>query len=116
MKEGEELLFDVLGNQWHKQCHPELSQANAMIHARDDYNRIQDPAVDNPSMLGAGSTPIAEDEPVFLIRAQDQVSAEAVRYWAYLNETSGGDYEASRLARQQANAMDAWPNKKLADL
>ena len=87
-----------------------------MIHARDDYNRIQDPALSDPSLLSNGSTPIAEDEPVFLLRGQDMSAAEAVRYWAYLNETNGGDYEASRLARQQANAMDAWPEKKLADV
>ena len=32
-----------------------------MIHARDDYNRIQDPA-----------GKIGHDEPVFLLRAQDR--------------------------------------------
>lgn len=43
-----------------------------MIHARSDYNRIQDPAVDDPSLLSEGSTPIGVDEPVFLLRAKDQ--------------------------------------------
>ena len=33
-----------------------------MIHARDDYNRIQDPAGKIPA-----------DEPVFLLRAQDEL-------------------------------------------
>ena len=76
-----------------------------MLHAREDYNRIQDPE---------GKIP--EDEPVFIIRAQDAVSGDAVRYWASLNEQVGGSFEASKLARQQAARMDAWPVKKPADL
>lgn len=33
---------------------------------------MQDPALSDPSLLGEGSTPIAEDEPVCLFRAQDK--------------------------------------------
>lgn len=44
-----------------------------MKHARADYNRMgHDPALDNPELLTPGSTPIAEDEPVCLFRAQDK--------------------------------------------
>jgi hypothetical protein len=43
-----------------------------MIHARDDYNRMQDPALEDPSMLSEGSTAIGTDEPVCLFRAQDK--------------------------------------------
>lgn len=76
-----------------------------MIHARADYNRMQDP-------IGK----IAADEPVFLIRAQDIVSGDAVRAWADLNDKVGGDAEASCLAREHAGKMDAWPLKKKCDL
>lgn len=76
-----------------------------MIHARDDYNRIQDP-----------ENKIGDDEPVFLIRAQDIVSGEAVRAWAKLNDFYGGSQEASKLARAHADKMDAWPKKKKCDL
>jgi hypothetical protein len=76
-----------------------------MIHARADYNRMQDPA-----------GKIAAEEPVFLIRAQDIVSGDAVRAWADLNDKVGGDAEASRLAREHACKMDAWPLKKKCDL
>jgi len=75
-----------------------------MNHAREDYDRIQDPE---------GKIP--EDEPVFLIRGQDRVGAHAVRHWAFLNEYAGGDPELSRLAREHADRMDAWPKKKYAD-
>jgi len=76
-----------------------------MIHARADYNRIQDPA-----------NKIPQDEPVFLLRGQDKVAAAAVRVWAALNDEAGGDPEASRLAREHADKMDVWPTKKTADL
>ena len=43
-----------------------------MIHARPDYNRFQDPALHDPSLLGNFCSPIGEDEPVFLFRAKDE--------------------------------------------
>ncbi len=75
-----------------------------MRHARADYDRIQDPA---------GKIP--EDEPVFLIRGQDKVGADAVRAWADLHKWSGGDPKLTALAREQADKMEAWPTKKSAD-
>jgi hypothetical protein len=74
-------------------------------HARDDYDRR---IVDLEEKIPA-------DEPVFILRAQDKVAAETVRIWANLNEDAGGDPELSRLARNHAIAMDAWPVKKAAD-
>lgn len=76
-----------------------------MKHAREDYNRR---IVDTDDEIPG-------DEPVFLIRAQDQVSGDAVRAWADLNENAGGDPELSRLAREHAELMDKWPVKKPAD-
>lgn len=76
-----------------------------MRHARPDYDRIQDPA---------GLIP--KDEPVFIIRAQDVSSGDAVRAWADLNDANRGDPRASNLAREHADQMDAWPIKKPADL
>lgn len=76
-----------------------------MKHARDDYNRIQDPA---------GIIP--EDEPVFLIRGQDVHAAAAVRDYACRVEAAGGDAELVRRSFEQAERMDAWPKKKAPDL
>jgi hypothetical protein len=76
-----------------------------MKHARADYNRLQDP--DNL---------IPEDEPVFLLRAQDKTAARVVRYWARLNEQLKGDPELIGLAKKQAERMEAWPVKKVADV
>jgi hypothetical protein len=75
-----------------------------MKHARSDYN--------DPDL----HLRIPDDEPVFLIRAQDIVSGDAVRAWANLHDQAGGDPKLSRLAREHARLMDSWPKKKVADL
>jgi hypothetical protein len=77
-----------------------------MKHARPDYNRIQDPA---------GLIP--PDEPVFLLRAQDEFAADTLRDYAarvQLNRGASADLVAATLT--QADAMDAWPHHKAPDL
>lgn len=74
-----------------------------MLHARRDYDRIQDPHGKIPA-----------DEPVFLLRAQDGTAAHVVRFWAMLN--AEGDKNAVQLALDHADRMDAWPTKKQADV
>lgn len=76
-----------------------------MLHPRKDYQRIQDPA---------GLIP--ENEPVFMLRAQDTVAARTVRDWTEYNKDAGGDPKLSEMAREHAAKMDLWPVKKLADL
>lgn len=68
-----------------------------MLHARPDYNRIQDPA-------GL----IAEDEPVFLLRAQDKTAPHIVEAWAQSQEQIGGDPELISFAREHAKRMREW--------
>lgn len=88
-----------------------------MIHSRSDYQRIQDP-----------ENKILADEPVFLLRAQDETAAETVRYWIrqqkkLIKRDSGNmtatTYEQRRkliaLADAHAYRMDDWPCKKAAD-
>lgn len=76
-----------------------------MLHARPDYNRIQDPL-----------NKIPFDEPVFLLRGQDRTAAALVQAWADVNDKSGGDAAMSEMARVHAAKMEQWPTKKLADL
>jgi hypothetical protein len=76
-----------------------------MIHARDDYNRIQDPMNKIPLL-----------EPVFLLRAQDLLAANCVRTWADLNDANKGDPLLSAAAREQARKMEAWHPHKMPDL
>lgn len=74
-----------------------------MKHAREDYNRIQDP-----------EHKIPEDEPVFLLRGQDKVAASAVRYWAVLAYRMGAKPDIVDAAgkcdgRMAAGASDQNP-------
>jgi hypothetical protein len=79
-----------------------------MIHAREDYNRIQDPA-----------GKIGVDEPVFLLRAQDKFAPEVVAYWASLVLREGTSPEIAGLAMQHSRTMKDWQHvngKKTPDL
>ena len=77
-----------------------------MLHARADYNeRFQDAA-----------NLIPADEPVFLIRGQDQVGADAVRAWAHLHRNNGGSDIVYARAMAHADLMEAWPKHKAADM
>jgi hypothetical protein len=71
-----------------------------MRHAREDYNRIQDPA---------GLIP--EDEPVFLLRAKDVSAPFVVRHWATIAEQIGADPEIVASARMHARRMEAWQER-----
>jgi hypothetical protein len=68
-----------------------------MKHARNDYERIQDPA---------GLIPV--DEPVFLIRAKGEVGPLTVDKWADYAEQAGADHEIISHARNHAQLMRKW--------
>lgn len=88
-----------------------------MKHARTDYNRIQDPAVKDKSLLKLGATPIGIDEPVFLLRAQDRTAAMTLRFWAFIQKAFPDyDPKAVALAEEHARLMDEWPHKKTSDV
>lgn len=75
-----------------------------MKHARDDYNRIQDPAGLIPS-----------EEPVFLLRGQDELASRTLEIYADMADAVGLT-EIARLTREQARLMLNWPKHKLPDL
>ena len=79
-----------------------------MKHAREDYNRIQDPE---------GKIP--EDEPVFLIRGQDLAGPQTLREWARVAEAYGASEEICNKALAHADAMIEYQRKtrhKVPDL
>ncbi len=53
-------------------------------------------------------------EPVFLLRAQDELAAETVRCWAAYARAAGRP-EMAAEADRIAEAMAAWPARKLPD-
>lgn len=91
-----------------------------MIHARDDYNRIQDPAIGDPSLLGDGCSPIAEDEPVFLLRARDKAMMPMLA--AYYKATAmnpHGDLRMLDSITEHMHLVKKWQTEheaKTADL
>jgi len=79
-----------------------------MIHARADYNRIQDP-----------ENKIPAEEPVFLLRGQDQLAPQLLRDWATRLEQLGGDPLMVAIVRGHAEGMVEWQvlhGKKIPDL
>jgi hypothetical protein len=73
-----------------------------MIHATEKYNRIQDPA---------GIIP--ENEPVFLLRAQDIHAVIAVSAWLKsYREDPGHDEERAKEAMLHIYKMENWKVKK----
>ncbi len=75
-----------------------------MKHAREDYNRIQDPA---------GLIP--EDEPVILLRGQDKLAPLVLRYYAMLCRRAKAD-DAADLIDAQVDLMLKWHKRKIPDL
>lgn len=68
-----------------------------MIHARTDYQDIQDP-----------QGRIADDEPVFLLRAKDKIAPTIVRAWAKHLKANGGDAATANRAMEWAKEMERW--------
>ena len=66
-----------------------------MLHAREDYNRIQDPL-----------NKIGEDEPVFLLRAKDKFAPDVVDEWA--DRVASHDIELAVSIHKFADHMRAW--------
>jgi hypothetical protein len=64
-------------------------------------------------------TPLPDDEPVFVLRAQDMIAADMVRlYSAHFLRVSDGSPEAIETYWRIlaiADRMDAWPIKKVPD-
>lgn len=75
-----------------------------MKHAREDYDRFQDPA---------GLIP--EDEPVVLLRGQDSLAVRALEYYAELCEDNQAPDIAAKV-KEHVALMKQWPKKKIPDL
>ena len=76
-----------------------------MKHARQDYNRIQDP-----------ENKIPEDEPVFLLRGQDRFATVAVASYLETLKANGLSGPIVDQTEKHLRAMKDWPVKKTPDL
>ena len=76
-----------------------------MLHARKDYNRIQDP-------LNAKDKGIPKDEPVFLLRAQDPLFVPMLYMYAHLASMLGCDSRMVQMVIAHAEFAKLWPVRK----
>lgn len=76
-----------------------------MLHARTDYQNIQ-----------SSETTIAEDEPVFLLRAKDMLAPATLEFWAGKLDEAGGDPETSEHVRQWAALMRTWQEANVSKI
>lgn len=76
-----------------------------MKHARDDYAPIQDPR---------GLIP--EDEPVFLLRAQDICAPFALLEWTYQAERHGVSQLMVEAVSKQTELMREWQQQHLVKI
>ncbi len=58
---------------------------------------------DDPCLANA-----ADDEPLFVLRAQDNMAPDTVRLWARTARTRGVNAEKVNAAMKQADKMEAW--------
>lgn len=68
-----------------------------MKHARQDYNRIQDP-----------ENLIPEHEPVFLLRGKDVAAPAAIEAWIATARRYGAEENILKAAQDQADKMRVW--------
>lgn len=58
---------------------------------------------------------VADDEPIFVLRAQDNLSADLVEAWAIRAASQGSPYDKTRAAFDIADFMLRWPIRRNAD-
>jgi hypothetical protein len=68
-----------------------------MLHARRDYDRIQDP-----------ENKIGEDEPVFLVRAKDWAFVPTLLGWIKAHLDAGGDIEMAKALMEHIDKAKKW--------
>jgi hypothetical protein len=68
-----------------------------MLHAREDYMRIQDP-----------ENKIPKNEPVFLLRGQDKFAPELLLRWAAKLRLDGGQPAMAEMVENHAQKMIEW--------
>jgi hypothetical protein len=76
-----------------------------MIPGRREYN-----------LIGTDLDPIPADEPVFIIRAQDELGELVVRFYALLAEQQLKNPGLAIKVREHADLFAVWPTRKKPDL
>jgi hypothetical protein len=83
-----------------------------MLHARKDYQRIQDPLTTSPAGKSSPARGIPKDEPVFLIRAQDPLFVPMLSHYAELAQLVGCDPRLVQSVIAHRELARLWPVRK----
>ena len=75
------------------------------MKAIDEIKRLQ-------AKIDSGD--MSPDEPLFVLRGQDQLSGDTVRFWAELARECFVPSAKVNEAEQHSLVMDAWPVKQVA--
>jgi hypothetical protein len=57
----------------------------------------------------------ADNEPLFVLRAQDKLAPVVIRLWAELAAINGAGLEKIHEAKRLAFEMEQWPTRKMPD-
>ncbi len=74
-----------------------------MLHARKDYQRIQDPLTEKREGKGIG-----KDEPVFLLRAQDRLFIPTLQFYVALAQVVGCGEDLQQSLRVHIEEAKLW--------
>lgn len=80
-----------------------------MLHARKDYQRIQDPWAGEEGEFGLRAIP--RDEPVLLIRGQDKLGWMVCAIYAILHFITTGNRTVAMMALYHSVRMLVWAKK-----
>lgn len=58
---------------------------------------------------------VADDEPIFVLRAQDELAPQVISFWASLAYNKGVNHKKVMEADHCATKMKEWKNRKLPD-
>lgn len=58
---------------------------------------------------------VADDEPIFVLRAQDFLAPLVVRFWITLAKMAGMNPNRLDEAHDIARLMECWPSRKMPD-
>ena len=68
------------------------------------------------TLLEEEAPKIPDDEPVFLIRAQDKAAVATLDAWIHEANKAGATMDILRLVAEHRDRMAAWPTRKIPDL
>ena len=108
------VILSKIVETWNENLKDTPENENLILRMRPYLNYISDKVpldkVTNPYFAK-----VADNEPIFVLRAHDALAPKAVRYWADIAKELGLSAQRYTDALQVAAKMEEWPDRKLPD-